>query len=582
MKTLFAPFLMILTILISSCSNQRQVTAETDDIYFSAKDRAQQQTTNVTVVKPAIAPEFQEDASSDDGYFVKGSAKSQDDGSDESYYSEEEAAQVTTTTSADGTTINNFYGTTNYYEDDYDASYASRIRRFNSTNVVVGYSYYDPYFIDPYWNYGWSYWDPYYYSGWNVGWNSYAGWGVGYGWNSWNPRYGYYGNSYYYSRWRYRDYYAAWGYPSPYCYGYGNNGYWNGYNNGYANGWNDGAYGGNGYNRRATLTGRRGTANETGFVSNTGRSSSPNRDIQDKVSGRPLGIVDREGQSPSPSRKDGMIASADRLNGSSSIYKIDADRLNNASKTRNPSDAVLTGGSTIGKDNQPMAKKSPVAQPVSSRVKYEASQLARTPKVEQRYGASVKRNDPNISRAPQQSDKRGSVNRNREVVPISSGRNPSSSGTTQQPGRDGAVPSRTLPSNKQKPNYYRSPERQSTVQDNSRSRTRYEQPQQPNERPRYDRYQQKPSTSPTVRDRNYSPSRQKQERSVNPSRSVSPSKGTYNAPTRSTTPNRSFDRPSSTPSRGSMSVPSRSSSPGGSMSSPSRSSSPNGSGSRRR
>ena len=215
MKTLTIPFMSLLIIAFSACSNQRQVTAETDDIYYSGKDRAVEQTTNVTVVKPELAPEFKGDESTDEGYFVKGSAKKQEDAPEEVYYSEDEA-RITTTTSEDGTTINNFYGTTNYYESDEDASYASRIRRFNSTNVVVGYSYYDPYFIDPYWNYGWSYRDPYFGPGWNLGWNSYAGWNLNYGWNAWYPRYNYYGycgNSYYYNHWRYRDYYAGWGNP---------------------------------------------------------------------------------------------------------------------------------------------------------------------------------------------------------------------------------------------------------------------------------------------------------------------------------------------------------------------------------
>lgn len=583
MKTLTIPFMSLLIIAFSACSNQRQVTAETDDIYYSGKDRAVEQTTNVTVVKPELAPEFKGDESTDEGYFVKGSAKKQEDAPEEVYYSEDEA-RITTTTSEDGTTINNFYGTTNYYESDEDASYASRIRRFNSTNVVVGYSYYDPYFIDPYWNYGWSYRDPYFGPGWNLGWNSYAGWNLNYGWNAWYPRYNYYGycgNSYYYNHWRYRDYYAGWGNPYYYNGGYGYNSYWNGYNQGYGDGWNDGVYGNRG-NRRDIYTGRRNTANETGFVNKNDRSNSPNKAVQDKVGARPLGVVDREVSANA--QKDGKMASADRLNGSSSIYKVNAGRLANVGDIKNAS-AIEKGSSTFNNNQPAEVRKSAIAQPVNSRIKYDASELARTPKVDRRYGHTVVRDNPTTNRQPQSGVKTdpNEVNstppaRNQEAVPINSGRGQGSISTPQRPDNDGNAPSRTVPSTVRKPNYYRSPEREAAPQRESRDRYQYQQPQRQERTPSYDGYQRKPSARPSSPQRMESPSRQTPSRSVSPSRSTSPSRGSYNAPSRSTSPSRSIDRSSSTPSRGSFSSPSRSSSPGGSsMSSPSRGSSSRGS-----
>ncbi|NQV52269.1 MAG: hypothetical protein HQ500_03755 [Flavobacteriales bacterium] len=576
MKTLTIPFILLLTIAFSACSNQRQVTAETDDIYYSGKDRAVEQSTNVTVVKPEPAPEFKGEESSDEGYFVKGSAKNQEETAEEAYYSEDEAARITTTTSEDGTTVNNFYGTTNYYESDEDAAYASRIRRFNSTNVVVGYSYYDPYFIDPYWNYGWSSRDPYYGSGWNLGWNSYAGWNIGYNWNSWYPRYNYYGygNSYYYNRWRYRDYYAGWGNPYYYNGGYGYNSYWNGYNQGYGDGWNDGAYG-NGGNRRDIYTGRRGMANETGFVNKNDRSNSPNKAVQDKVSGRPLGIVDRE--ATANAQKDGRMASADRLNESSSIYKVNAGRLGNGSDVKKASE-MGNGVSTNNNAQPSQVKKSAGAQPVNSRIKYDASELARTAKVDRRYGHTAVRNNATTTRQPQSgvksdptSVKSTSPTPNRAAVPINSGRGQGTISTPQRPNNDGSAPSRTVPSTVRKPNYYRSPEREAAPQKESRDRYQYQQPQRQERSPSYDGYQQKPSARPSSPQRMETPSQQTPSRNVSPSRSTSPSRGSYNAPSRSSSPSRSIDRSSSSPSRGSFSTPSRSSSPGGSsMSSPSK------------
>jgi hypothetical protein len=133
----------------------------------------------------------------------------------------------------------NTYVTNNYYDEDYDYIYASRINRFH--RPIYGFGYYDPFYTNMYWynndpfyfgtsiyaNWGWNNW----YSPW--GWNSW-GWGVGF--NSWG-----------FNSWGYG---GGWGY-SPYCYGgglgYGWNGYSSGYNHGYWNGYYDGLAYGNGY-----------------------------------------------------------------------------------------------------------------------------------------------------------------------------------------------------------------------------------------------------------------------------------------------------------------------------------------------
>ena len=89
----------------------------------------------------------------------------------------------TTTSESEGNT----YVTNNYYGD---YGYSSRFRRFD--NRFGGAGYYDPFytnvgFYSPNaWCYGRNYRRP----GWNVGWNSWGGWnvGYGYGWNNygWN------------------------------------------------------------------------------------------------------------------------------------------------------------------------------------------------------------------------------------------------------------------------------------------------------------------------------------------------------------------------------------------------------------
>ena len=118
----------------------------------------------------------------------------------------------------------NNYITNNYYYDDdfvyddyYDYSYTSRIRRFH--RPVYSYGYYDPYYTNTYWDSG----NPYDYGTslyvsypW---WGSGINWGLGLGWLGFGWGYSAFGHGYY-------------GHHAYGHHGYGNNGY--GYGHGYA------------------------------------------------------------------------------------------------------------------------------------------------------------------------------------------------------------------------------------------------------------------------------------------------------------------------------------------------------------
>ncbi|HNX06377.1 MAG TPA: hypothetical protein PKL96_02220, partial [Bacteroidales bacterium] len=129
----------------------------------------------------------------------------------------------------------NTYVTNNYYYDDYyDYSYSSRIRRFYDYNP--GWGYYDNYYTNSYWyNYDPYFWGVSIYTGYNWWWPTYyyrPYWGYNYGWGHgcWGGGYGW----------------SPYGYGWGHHYGWGN-GYWSGYNNGYWdgywNGYNDGYWG---------------------------------------------------------------------------------------------------------------------------------------------------------------------------------------------------------------------------------------------------------------------------------------------------------------------------------------------------
>ena len=260
MKTLFDNlFFAVLVLGLMSCSATRQagVSYETDDIYFSSSDRAEEQF-NQSQNNQRVAEENYTSPSENDEYYTPA----------------EDRPQTESYTDQNGNVTNNYYGdyyeSNSGYDDYYDYAYSSRIRRFH--RPVATFSYYDPFYTNSYWydynpyNYGssiylgYNWWTPNVSVGFGWGWgntyydNCWGGWG-GYGY-SW-PRYRNYG-------------YAGWGG------GYWNGGYNRGYNHGYWNGYRDGRFASNYFNsydnnsyfygkRSATTSNgvRRGTVGDT-------------------------------------------------------------------------------------------------------------------------------------------------------------------------------------------------------------------------------------------------------------------------------------------------------------------------------
>lgn len=162
--------------------------------------------------------------------------------------------QTTSDTAVNGgnTYITNNYQSNFVYDDYYDYSYTSRIRRFHNYNPY--WSYYSPYYTNLYYyNYDPYYWGTSIYMGYNF-------WGPGYTTIMYSPYWGY-NNWWLYNNWHYNNYWG-WNYYRPYnwgVYGYNNWG-WNYYRRN--NNWHDNHY----YGHRSS-------------TSNTGRSPMNNRDF---------------------------------------------------------------------------------------------------------------------------------------------------------------------------------------------------------------------------------------------------------------------------------------------------------------
>ncbi|MEX2595766.1 MAG: hypothetical protein WEC59_02465 [Salibacteraceae bacterium] len=559
MKNLAYIPIVVVIFILSSCSNQRYVSSETDDIYFTPEERYAEVNNEFNQVKEVNGSEYSSEADyqpsgSDDSYFVKGKASPKNDvnpnasnayatnnqnESQEEYFPESEPSN-------NGGTVNNFYGSTNYYESDvYDDSYATRIRRFSNVNVGMGYGYYDPFFVDPFWNYGWSYWNPYPYGGWNVGWNSWGGWnvgfgyGYGYGWNRFN-RWGY-GGGYWGNCWN--------------CFGYnpywGNNSYWNGYNNGYWNGYSDGIWSSsdnNINNSRGIYNGRRDLATSRGFGNGSRNvNTSPNEQMRssklvESSNTSSVGITDRTGSKVNSAND---IKSPNRLLADGSkLYQSTPNRANVDNKTQkfetNRAKDINTRSEAAGSKYQP---KSGAVSPNQTRAKYDASELNRAESINKRYNTAPRTSpsNPRQQSSPKRQQNVTSPSRDRNVAP--SNRNystPRDKSPTQQryysPNTRNSPTNRSGNSNR---NYAPSGSKNNGAVNRSYSTPNRTSPSRNNVRP----------SSPS---RSYSPS---------PSRSSG--RSNYSSPSRGSSPSRSFSRPSggsSSPSR-SFSSPSRSSSP---------------------
>jgi|APSaa5957512493_1039668.scaffolds.fasta_scaffold00020_2 hypothetical protein len=415
MKTAALPILIIL--ILSSCSNQRLSTDEHDDIYYSSSDRFNDQPSEFNQVEEVSGEDYinkddYHQASKNNGsYYVVGQESKDANPNAQGAYAQQSETGAFSDSVADGMTINNFYGTTTYYEDeggsDYSSndSYASRIRRFNNVDVYSNYGYYDPYYVDPYWNWGWSAYNPYPRSGWSFGWNSWNGWNVGYnmGWNGWgSPYYGYgWGSPYYgygngWNSWNNcgwgnnRRWGNNWGY-GPYA-----GGYWNGYDNGYADGYYDGYYGFNdgswnrGQQYGSTLVGRRQLATDRGF-DNPSRipvSESQTQAKQSKINpsdGRAsqpngsVGIVDqviKDDSKVKGSFATGQSASAQKLENINGLYTPSKGKtINSTSKQVGINEKSVKASTTYAQNSSPS--------------KYQSEGVRRTPQKANRYAGNV-------------------------------------------------------------------------------------------------------------------------------------------------------------------------------------------------
>ncbi len=204
MKT-YLSLLVLAVFFLGACSAQKETSVVYDDVYYSSKPdnkkaaTREQRTDSYTASEVYTSSEYIEtrDAVSDDYYYE-----------DERKYTEA-----------------NYTGSEFDYDDYYDYSYSSRIRRFHNPNP--GFSYYDTYYTNVYyydynpWAYGtsiymgYNFWYPSYrplvsvYFGW--GWPYYS---YGWGW----PYYSYgWGWPYYYNSWGW-PYYYGWNRPYYGCY----------------------------------------------------------------------------------------------------------------------------------------------------------------------------------------------------------------------------------------------------------------------------------------------------------------------------------------------------------------------------
>ncbi len=272
--------LLIIATVSSGCNNQRFVITETDDIYYSSADRALENGGNFNSVHDVSGEDYKSPNNNvkDDYYSIGREVDDQQNPNAEWAHAESqryaESEVVENESTGNAPTVNNFYGNTTYSEGDYyDESYASRIRRFDQRNA--GFGYYDPFFVDPYWNYGWSAWNPYPRAGWSVGYNTWSGWNTGFNqgwgfnnycsWNAWNSPY--FNNNPYMN-----GFYGGMGY-SPYGFGY------NPYRDGYRNGYFDGSGWGN--NNDWNNNSRQVVNSRTGMVGNSGFSSNVANDVRD-------------------------------------------------------------------------------------------------------------------------------------------------------------------------------------------------------------------------------------------------------------------------------------------------------------
>lgn len=230
----------------TSCTTTNQTRSAEDGVYYSTKDA--QAPAPQTTQAPA-------------GQYSQDSQQNTPQDYVEKNYTEPD---YSTTEQSDGNTYitNNYYG----YDDYYDYSYSSRIRRFYYPYYS---SYYDPFYTNLYW----------------YDYNPYS-WGVSIylGYNWWAPSWYYYnpfcyGYYSFYSPWYHHHYWNPW--YSPYWSGY-HHGYWDGYWHGYygSNYYYDNPYYYNSYDNNSHYYGPRGTQSSNNYsASSSGNTYSQFKSI---------------------------------------------------------------------------------------------------------------------------------------------------------------------------------------------------------------------------------------------------------------------------------------------------------------
>ncbi len=240
---------VVLMILSTSCSTNRNTARfEADDRYYSLADarREARQLKKLNQTQPAeSAP--RESVENMDGF----------DTPDNQAGARTNDYTPMPDNNGGAPIVNNYYDVDYDMDDYYDYMFASRIRRFH--RPMPGFGYYDPFFTNMYWyNYdpfmfgnsiystysffnpfvpwGWNTWTP----GINFGWNSFNGWNINIGFNSWNNPWNnpwHFNNPWRWNTWGYDPFMSPFAYNpffySPFNYGLG---FQQGFNNGFAYG----------------------------------------------------------------------------------------------------------------------------------------------------------------------------------------------------------------------------------------------------------------------------------------------------------------------------------------------------------
>ena len=135
--------LLFIATVSSGCNNQRFVSTETDDIYYSSADRALENGGDFNSVQEVSGEDYKSPDNNVKGdyYSIGREVDDQQNPNAERAYAESqrnvESEVVENESTGNAETVNNFYGNTTYAEGDYyDESYASRIRRFDPVSYT--------------------------------------------------------------------------------------------------------------------------------------------------------------------------------------------------------------------------------------------------------------------------------------------------------------------------------------------------------------------------------------------------------------------------------------------------------------